>query len=239
MNRFYNDDYYVFKNDVSLSLQAEKDYKKFIHPYKEKHKSLLEIGCAKGHLLRRAQNDGWIVAGVEISEFASNIARNKFNLDVFTGTIEDLNFSERCFDLIVGFDVIEHVEDPINFLICLRKLLNYNGTIFMDSPNPQSIFSKLTGGAWVGFNAYHLQLLGFKSWQLASYKSGLMVKNIRTDHFDFFSPEERWRLRKFFHIRGFNRLMNLLNYFSFTKKACKTFLERKLGDQWLVELQNS
>lgn len=249
LNRLYDEDYYVYTDDAGLLMRAKKDYEKFIRRFLRNSKTLLEIGCAKGHLLARARDDGWIVTGVEISKFASNIARKRFNLDVYSGNIEDINFSGKRFDLIVMFDVIEHVADPIRFLSCLRRLLNSGGTMLIDTPNPESIFSKLTYGAWVGFNVYHLQLFGFKTWQVAARKSSLKITDIRTDHYDFFDPEERWRLAKWSNIhlhhvaplyanfRGFNRLMNLMNSL-FPKKLLKSLIEKRLGDQWILELQN-
>jgi SAM-dependent methyltransferase len=237
LERFYEEDYYVFKDDAGLSTRAEEDFRRFISPFNNKYNSLLEIGCAKGHLLALARDNGWTVAGIEISPFASNTAREKFKLDVYTGNVDNVSFRDRRFDLIVGFDVIEHVADPIQFLGCLKKLLNQGGTIIMDSPNPESIFSRLTKDAWAGFNAYHLQLFGSKSWQVAANRTCLVIVDINTDHYDISLISERWRLAKFFSLKGFNRLMNFIDA-SFPKMVLKFLFERRLGDQMIVKLQS-
>ena len=49
--------------------------------------------------------------GVELSEYASSVARERLGLDIFTGTVEDfiVRENEKKFSLVYSTDVIEHV----------------------------------------------------------------------------------------------------------------------------------
>ncbi|WP_096736294.1 class I SAM-dependent methyltransferase [Brachyspira sp. G79] len=94
-----------------------------ITPY-VKSGNILDVGTATGFLLEEAQKLGFEPYGIEISEYASSIAKSKFGEDkIYNGTLETQVFKENFFDLITMCDVIEHVKDPINTLIIANKLL--------------------------------------------------------------------------------------------------------------------
>ena len=52
---------------------------------------LLDVGCAAGFFLE-ASKKYYDVYGVEFSEYSSAFARNKFGLNVYTGTLEEASF---------------------------------------------------------------------------------------------------------------------------------------------------
>ncbi len=238
LNKLYKSDYYVFNDDNVLKERARTDYYKYIEPQRKRWcKTLLEIGCAKGHLLNIARGDGWDVSGVEISQYASEYARRNYNLDIFTGEVEGNNLSKGYFDVICGFDVFEHVADPLSFLRCLKNLLSEKGIIILDSPNPYSIFCKLTKQYWCGFNPYHIQFFGYKTWFYAAEKCGLEINKVETEHYHVFSPTARFRLQKFSGIKGFNKIINVLNSIEHLKYISRLLFKNKLGDQWVVEFK--
>ena len=39
------------------------------------------------------------------------------------------------FDIVTAFDVIEHVESPVNFLNMIKKYLKKNGIVLIYTPN--------------------------------------------------------------------------------------------------------
>ena len=73
---------------------------------------LLEIGCARGVFGDLAQKSGYKVTGMEINTYACEYAKEKFNLNIEQATIEAVDFEPESFDIIVAFDVIEHLIDP-------------------------------------------------------------------------------------------------------------------------------
>jgi SAM-dependent methyltransferase len=46
-----------------------------------------------------------------------------------------LPFSPGCFDLVVAFEIIEHLDDPQAFLAELRRVLDPGGTLILSTPN--------------------------------------------------------------------------------------------------------
>ena len=110
ISSFYPDEYepYNKKNNFFysriknfiLNLKAKK-IKKLV----SKNSSVLEIGCGEGSLLKRLKDIGnFDVYGVEFNGYVASKARKK-RLKVFLGTLEEANFSEEKFDLII----MEHV----------------------------------------------------------------------------------------------------------------------------------
>ena len=92
---------------------------------------ILDVGCAFGTFLRLAANRGWAAKGVEISGFASEIARERGGLEVFNGELSAAPFPEASFDAITFWDVVEHVSWPFDALVSAYRLLRPGGVLLL------------------------------------------------------------------------------------------------------------
>ena len=96
--------------------------------------SILDVGCGPGFFLNHAKNKGWKTYGIEPSLSAVNFANNKFGLNVTAGSLNLLkNF--KNIDVIYTHGVLEHLENPIEFLNLAKKSLSKNGIIFTSVAN--------------------------------------------------------------------------------------------------------
>lgn len=105
---------------------------------------VLDIGCANGLFMISAQELGCEVKGIEFSEDLARIARNKYGLDVITGTIDSTSLEPESFDVVTLWDVIEHTTNP---LITLRRtfdVLRFGGLILLTTPNVDGLFPRLS-----------------------------------------------------------------------------------------------
>jgi len=84
---------------------------------------LLEVGCATGQWLKAMKEKNWDVYGIELSEFASKYARDKFGLNVLTGRLKEQNLLNNYFDVVVMWDTIEHLINPMAELIEVNRIL--------------------------------------------------------------------------------------------------------------------
>jgi len=73
---------------------------------------LLDIGCSAGFFITCLRRYGWNVSGIDISEWATEFARKKLELNVFTGTVEDIQYNEK-YDIITMYHILEHFPNPI------------------------------------------------------------------------------------------------------------------------------
>ncbi len=79
--------------------------KNLIHP-----KNCLDIGCGTGNLIKWLRFFGIDAHGVEISKDAVEMVDEKIKPFVKEGDLTDLPFKDEEFDLVISFDVLEHVE---------------------------------------------------------------------------------------------------------------------------------
>ena len=110
---------------------------------------LLDVGCGIGTFLHLAQNQGWEIHGVELSESGAAFARKEYGLDVFCGDLFEANFPNQHFDVISVYHVLEHIPQPNPFLDELQRILKpKTGCLIIEVPNGGSIQSRLQKGNW-------------------------------------------------------------------------------------------
>lgn len=121
--------------------------------YKEEGR-LLEIGCANGMFLNAIRKSGsWDVYGVDINEHAVQYAREQLELDVFLGQLEEAHFPDDFFDVVVLWDVLEHLPNPKSALLEIHRVLASDGWLIFRVPNLDSFDAKLFGPYWAGLDA--------------------------------------------------------------------------------------
>ena len=130
---------------VSLYFDAKARH---IFEVKGKPGRLLDVGCGNGEFLRFASRYGWNVVGVDFDEVAVAEARSD-GLDVSLGSINIIDSNER-FDFISLSHVIEHVYDPVELILACYTLLNDGGTLWLETPNIESIGYSLYKSNWRG-----------------------------------------------------------------------------------------
>jgi SAM-dependent methyltransferase len=151
---------------------------------------MLEVGCSWGFFLEAARMRGWHVHGIELSQSAAKWAKEMLELNVTCGTIEDSLFpGEAAFDVVVAWHVIEHVQEPSDFLKIARQRLRPGGLLALRTPNIRSVPARINGRAWqwVGAPA-HLSLFSPKSLGLAVERAGFSVRHVSTRRGDAYNP---------------------------------------------------
>lgn len=146
-----------------------------------KGKSVLEIGCAAGDLLMQIRREGANVRGIEISDFAAEIARKR-GLDVTTGTIEDCCATDyrNRFDIVMAFEVIEHVLSPTLFLKKCAEIVRPGGLLMLSTPNYAC--AKRFGEEWFGFRTSfeHIYFFSINVLARMASKSGFALKHMES-----------------------------------------------------------
>jgi SAM-dependent methyltransferase len=104
---------------------------------------VLDVGCSTGEFLDFAKSRGCITHGVEYSESCARILREKGHV-VFPNT-ESLNGE---FDVITGFDLLEHLYDLPAFLSENISRLSEQGIMVFVTGDANSLPAKLAGSNW-------------------------------------------------------------------------------------------
>jgi SAM-dependent methyltransferase len=139
---------------------------------------LLDVGCAAGFFLVEAAAR-YAVQGVELSEFSSRFARERFGLDVVTGTLHDAAYADARFDLVTLWDVIEHVPDPAAVLAEVSRVLAPDGRAVMTTGDIGSAYARERGAGWhLMTPPWHLYFFSHATLATLAARAGLRVEQI-------------------------------------------------------------
>lgn len=196
-----------------------------IERYKKKGR-LLDIGCTTGFLLDEARKRGWKTSGVEISSWASRYAGEKYGLDVINGSLKKASFPDRSFDVIVMLDVLEHLPNPKETLLEIRRVLKDSGILYISTPDISSFMSRLLKARWWGISKFHLYYFSRLTLDKMLDASGFKVKRYNS-HIRIFSLNY-WTKR----IRAYNKVIySLLKLISKIGKLGDVNVKVSLYDQ--------
>lgn len=144
--------------------------------------SILDVGCGHGAFLARMARMGWTVVGVDFDPDAVANAQAAHGLDIRLGGVESVA-GTSCFDVITASHVIEHVTDPMQFLMHCRRLLRPGGKLVLRTPNAESFGHALYRDAWRGLEPpRHLCILTRNSLLSLAGRAGLEVVECFTSH---------------------------------------------------------
>lgn len=170
----------------------------------EKHKRpgrILDIGSATGSFLNLARSRGWQACGVELSDYAADLAIKKYNLNVFRGSLEEAQFKDDDFDVVCASDIIEHVNDPQGFLQEIHRILTNDGLLYLAFPNTGSFYYKFFG-LIARYNYRNYFLLPYHLYHFSPSTINLLLNKTGFDIFKL----------KFSHSRSPRLFMNIFNF---------------------------
>lgn len=109
---------------------------------------LLDVGAATGEAVAAAAARGWVATGVELSAWAVAEARER-GRDVRLGTLDDRDAPAGSFDVVLSWDVVEHLADPVAHLRRLVALCRPGGLVNVITPDRSGPGARLFGPRWV------------------------------------------------------------------------------------------
>jgi 2-polyprenyl-3-methyl-5-hydroxy-6-metoxy-1,4-benzoquinol methylase len=106
-------------------------------PYRKTNK-LLDVGCGIGFFLEVAKQRGWDVYGTEYTDEAIKICKEK-GFTMHKGSLDTDNYPIESFDIITSFEVMEHINNPVEEVNRFNKLLRKGGLFYFTTPNFNAI----------------------------------------------------------------------------------------------------
>ncbi len=182
-NEYYKEEIAELHDDLVIgyddNLPIIRLYKKHIQKiisYQSPPGKLLEVGCARGVFLDLARKSQYQVTGIEMNDYAVTYAQEKFNLPVCKMSLEETDFKPESFEIVVSYDVIEHLTTPQLLIEKASVFLKANGLLVISTPNSNSLINHLSEQlAILTHNSYYYPAYRF-------YGRGI-------EHLNIFNPQ--------------------------------------------------
>lgn len=169
----------------------------------------LNIGCSDGSLHKQIYDENVYGIDIKVDRNIKNFVR---------GDAHEMPFKNRCFDVLIAGEVIEHLYDPERFLRECKRLLQKGGILIVTTPNRKSWVNRLLKSS---FHHEHISLFDNESLK------ALISEYFYLEQFFFLSYDEisSWG----------SKHKNLF----WLRKMIHVFLPRGLQEEMVVKATNS
>lgn len=108
--------------------------------------TIVDYGAGEGALSQRLADLGYGVVAVDLvgGDFKANTEFHQVDFNDAEACQEFIRRFKNKFDLAIGIEVIEHVEDPWQYIRDLKDLVKPGGTLIVSTPNVASWYSRMT-----------------------------------------------------------------------------------------------
>lgn len=128
---------------------------------------ILEIGTGSGFFLDFAREvfPKSRFSGVEYDErLLAETASRAPHANLIQGNAENFDFGQGRFDLVVSFQVIEHLYNPGAMLDNVRAHLKPGGIFLVTTPNLSGLGARWMKEEWHGYRDDHVSLMSKVGW---------------------------------------------------------------------------
>lgn len=161
--------------------------------------AFLEIGCGNGFMLEEAAKLGYQkIKGLEPSADALKKARPAIKKLITPGLLRPKLFPPSSFDIIVAFQVFDHVADPNNFLKTCRTYLKSKGILLLMNHDVNALSARILGEKSPIFDIEHTYL----------YSQATITQILKKNRFTI---EKIYDPPSLFQLRYLARLLPLKN----------------------------
>lgn len=131
----------------------------------------LDIGCAKGYLVKYLQQMGVEAHGIDISRYALENSPKEVSerLKLVDVECDRIPFPDEYFDLVTAFSVIEHLNSVENAIKQARRILSEGGFLLETTPGPRSKHATA--------DPTHVNIKELKEWLSIHRKHGFITVN--------------------------------------------------------------
>ena len=215
LQRLYDKTYFSTRSRPPMWIRRAEFIREKFHP-----KTVLDVGCAYGELVKGLVDMGIEAYGVDGSEYAINNSVSSIRSKLFKVNLnsDKFPFNDKTFDVVGSFYSVEHIHDINFFAKELQRILKDNGIAWFLTPN-EGLEQR---------NETDVFTNTFEEWKKIFEERGFKVVK--------FSPHEMMALRgklgkfKFYSWPKF--LQNII------KKVAYDYSNRKMKDTSFILTKN-
>lgn len=153
-----------------------------------KGSKILDFGAGEGALSQRLYDMGYQVYSVDVDQerFKALTGFERLNFDNPADVGSFVIKYGEAFDLVLGIEVIEHVENPWQYIRDLKALVKLGGYIIITTPNITSWYSRVNFFLMGRFHQFedgdrhygHVNPISEDELKLICERSGLFIEKI-------------------------------------------------------------
>ncbi len=180
------------KNRLEIIKKIAKKNLKIISKFiSSSEKTLLDIGAHTGTFVAEAAKAGFGAQGIDLNQ--TSVARaKKMGIPIEHSSIENFK-SDKLFDIVTIFNVIEHLADPMAALKKIKDLLSVGGYFIVSTPDVDSYFAKKYGIYWRHVDLEHLFYFSKSSFSKILENLGFEIITVKTNVFEL---EYEWGIKR-------------------------------------------
>jgi 2-polyprenyl-3-methyl-5-hydroxy-6-metoxy-1,4-benzoquinol methylase len=132
LQRLYDKKYFSTRSRPPMWIRRAEFIREKFHP-----KTVLDVGCAYGELVKGLVDMGIEAYGVDGSEYAINNSDSSIRSKLFKVNLnsDKFPFDDKTFDVIGSFYSVEHIHDIDFFTKELQRILKDDGIAWFLTPN--------------------------------------------------------------------------------------------------------
>jgi cyclopropane fatty-acyl-phospholipid synthase-like methyltransferase len=180
----YFSDSDMLDSKLMIAVETEENKTKLnkFKKYSRNHKDVIEIGPGSGSFALLIES---IVSSITLIEESRGFSQRLGQ--IFKGKIINKNLSdfktEEKYDAAFTFQVIEHVNEILDYLLTIKSILKDDGLLFLTTPNADSFQHKLPLNLSPNFDNAHIYVFSLNSIKLLFNKAGFEIVEITTPEY--------------------------------------------------------
>lgn len=204
-------------------------WQSYLHRMEKPGLRILEVGCGEGYLLKQI-GQRYKTVGMDLSYFAIMEAKRNTHPESVQFCQADattLPFHPNSFDVVIAFDVVEHLKNPISFFNESLRLLSVGGILIIKTPNPDSFGARLKKNRWHGArDNTHISIYHKADWLRMVRESGFEEIDYGTD--------DLWDSPYFTHLpRAIQKILFLSITIFLLRVLKRPFMRWSLGENFI------
>lgn len=135
-------EYFEYIKKAYTKVDVDKYYSRYFVVDIEKNSCILDIGCGIGLFLQKLNTtiDNALMVGIDVNTYALNYTHKIVpSAHLIRAVADKLPFLKKKFNAIFALDLIEHLENPSEFLKEVHRVLSDNGGLTLSTPDRYSI----------------------------------------------------------------------------------------------------
>jgi SAM-dependent methyltransferase len=131
-----------------------------------KKADILEIGSGRGFLTFYLGKQGYKITGSEVEDEYLDFAKKNFSIELKKIFEDILDFPDNSFNMVLSFDVFEHIKNSDKHLSEVRRILRPGGAYLLQTPNKwtNAPFEMWKNKDLTSYKKYHCSLHNY--WEI-------------------------------------------------------------------------